>query len=160
MASGDVVLWRIAKDTPDYKASDLSGGGAKAMGGRWNSKGLPVVYAASTIALATLETLAHLGDNIAIRNAFLVRIVVPKSLWAARQTIDAASLPLTWVAEPPGAASIGCGDAWLRANTGALMLVPSIIVPEEYNVLINPGHPSAARITAAVTRQYIYDPRL
>jgi RES domain-containing protein len=160
MAGGEVILWRISKETPDYKAADLTGGGAKAMGGRWNRKGTAVVYAASTIALATLETLAHLGDNIPIRNAFLVSIVVPASVWAARKTVGAASLPATWVAEPPGATSIDFGDAWLRSGAGALMLVPSIIVPEEYNVLINPAHPSTAQLTSAVTRQYIYDPRL
>ncbi len=160
MAGAEVILWRISKETPDYKAADLTGGGAKAMGGRWNRKGTAVVYAASTIALATLETLAHLGDNIPIRNAFLVSIVVPASVWAQRQTVEAASLPPAWVAEPPGAASIDFGDAWLRSGAGALLLVPSIIVPEEYNVLINPAHPSTVRITSAVTRQYIYDPRL
>jgi RES domain-containing protein len=160
MAIGDVMLWRISKETPDYKANDLSGGGAKKMGGRWNTKGIALVYASTTIALATLETLAHLGDNISIRNAFLVQITVPKSVWAARDIITAASLPPTWVAEPPGAASTDFGDAWLVSRAGALMLVPSIIVPEEYNVLINPAHPSAARITSAVTRQYLYDPRL
>jgi RES domain-containing protein len=111
MAGGDVVLWRISKETPDYQANDLTGGGAKTMGGRWNRKGTAVVYAASTIALATLETLAHLGDNIPIRNAFLVSIVVPASVWAARETITAASLPATWVAQPPGATSIDFGDA-------------------------------------------------
>jgi RES domain-containing protein len=160
MAGAEVILWRVSKETPDYTASDLSGGGAKTMGGRWNRKGSAVVYAASTIAVATLETLAHLGDNIPIRNAFLVSITVPPSVWAARRTVEAASLPVTWVAGPPGAASIDFGDAWLRSGAGALMLVSSIIVPEEYKVLINPAHPSTARITSAVARQYIYDPRL
>lgn len=160
MASGNVLVWRISKETPDYKASDLSGGAAKTTGGRWNRKGREVVYAASTIALATLETLVHLGNNMFIRNAFLVSITVPESVWAARKTIQAASLPATWLSEPPGSASLDIGDDWLRSNAGALLLVPSIIVPEEYNVLINPNHPSAARIGSAVTRQYICDPRL
>lgn len=160
MASGDVLLWRISKETPDYKAIDLTGGGAKVMGGRWNRKGTAAVYAASTIALATLETLAHLGESISIRNAFLVSITVPRLVWAARESISAASLPPTWLAEPPGATSIDFGNAWLRSKIGALLLVPSIIVPEEYNVMINPAHPSAAQMTSAVTRQYIYDPRL
>ena len=82
MARGDVALWRIAKHTADYAATDLTGGGAKACGGRWNAKGTPVVYAANTIALATLETLAHLGGNVAIRNAFLVRIDAPAPVWS------------------------------------------------------------------------------
>ena len=160
MTRADVALWRIAKHTADYAATDLSGGGARACGGRWNGKGVPMVYAATTIALATLETLAHLGDNIAIRNAFLVRIDVPAPVWKSRQTITAGELPPTWLAEPPGSTSIDAGNAWLASGACALLLVPSVIVPEEYNVLINPLHPLANKLTASVVRQYIYDPRL
>lgn len=160
MAAAEVHLWRIAKHTLQYRADDLSGGGAKITGGRWNSKGQPVVYAATGIALATLETLAHLGDNIAIRNAFLVRISVPPALWKQRQIISTEQLDPTWNAEPPGSTSVALGDAWLHGAGSALLLVPSVIVPEEYNVLINPAHAASARITASVLRQFIYDPRL
>ena len=159
-AQHDTVLWRIAKETPDYPADDLGGGGPKAVGGRWNRKGTAAVYASTSIALATLETLAHLGGNISIRNAFLVRIHVPPALWAQRRIVSIASLPPAWLAEPPGAASVDFGDAWLRAQAHLLLLVPSIIVPEEYNVVINPAHPSAARLSAIVARQHVYDPRL
>ena len=160
MTRADVALWRIAKHTADYAATDLGGGGARACGGRWNAKGVPAVYASTTIALATLETLAHLGDNIAIRNAFLVRIDVPASVWKSRQTITAGELPPTWLAEPPGSTSIDAGNAWLAQRAAALLLVPSVIVPEEYNVLINPLHPQASKLAAAVVRQFVYDPRL
>lgn len=152
-------VWRIAKHTADYRADDLSGGGAKITGGRWNSKGNAVVYAASTIALATLETLAHLGDNIAIRNAFLVRVDIPPSVWRLRQIVDAQILEPTWLAEPPGSTTIGYGDIWLNAMRSPLLLVPSVIVPEEHNVLINPHHPSNKKLTTTVARQFIYDPR-
>lgn len=154
------AVWRIAKHTPQYSADDLTGGGAKITGGRWNSKGKPLVYAASTIALATLETLAHLGDSIAIRNAFLVRIDIPLTMWRRRAVIEAGSLDVTWVAEPPGSTTIVAGDDWIDAAAEPLLLVPSVLVPEEYNVLINPAHPSSRKITATVTRQFIYDPRL
>lgn len=160
MAAGDVVLWRIAKETPDYPAHDMSGGGAKAVGGRWNRKGTAAVYASTTIALATLETLVHLGGNISIRNAFLVRIEVPAALWAQRRAVTLSSLPAAWLAEPPGAASIDVGDTWLRTQAHLLLLVPSIIVPEEYNVVINPAHPSARQLGSSVARQSVYDPRL
>jgi RES domain-containing protein len=160
MAHGDVVLWRIAKETPDYAADDLSGGGAQAVGGRWNRRGTAAVYASTTIALATLETRAHLGGNIGIRNAFLVCTTVPALLWDQRHIVALAGLPRAWMAEPPGAASIDLGDAWLRAQLHAVLLVPSIIVPEELNAVINPAHPDASRITARVVRQSVYDPRL
>jgi RES domain-containing protein len=154
------VLWRIAKHTALYPATDMRGGGAKLTGGRWNSKGIPVVYASTTIALATLETLAHLGDDIAIRNAFLVQIDVPAAVWKKREVITADDLPPTWLAEPPGLTTIKFGDDWLRDLSAPLLLVPSVIIPEEYNVLINPLHGDAGAIKAQVRRQYIYDPRL
>lgn len=159
MAQDGVFLWRIAKETPDYAAADLTGGGAKIMGGRWNRKGTPGVYASTSIALAILETLAHLGGNVSIRNAFLVRMMVPSALWAQRATVGVDSLPPAWLAEPPGIASIAAGENWLRARAHALLLVPSIMVPEEYNVVINPLHPGAVQITARVARQHVYDPR-
>ncbi|MBK4736757.1 RES family NAD+ phosphorylase [Noviherbaspirillum pedocola] len=159
MASS-VALWRIAKHTPDYRADDLSGGGAKKVGGRWNGKGRAVVYASRSIALATLETLAHLGDDIAIRNAFLVRIDVPQAVWRRREYIASEDLDPTWRAEPPGMSTIEFGNAWLADCSAALLEVPSVLVPEECNVLINPAHPDAKRLVAAVLRQFIYDPRL
>jgi RES domain-containing protein len=160
MPRGARPVWRIAKQSSEYRADDLTGGGAKITGGRWNSKGTPVVYAAASIALATLETLAHLGDNIAIRNAFLVRIDIPASVWRLRNTVAADDLAPTWLAEPPGSTSISLGDAWLADNHAPLLLVPSVIVPEEHNVLINPLHPANRRIKAEVVRQFVYDPRL
>jgi RES domain-containing protein len=160
VARGDQQVWRIAKHTPEFHAADLSGGGAKSTGGRWNSKGKAVVYGASTIALATLETLAHMGDNIAIRNAFLVKINVPAAVWRAREIVEASDLDITWLAEPPGSTTIQFGDDWLDTASAPLLLVPSVIVPEEYNLLINPAHPATAKITAAVARQFVYDPRL
>jgi RES domain-containing protein len=160
MSATAVVLWRIAKHTAEYRADDLSGGGAKATGGRWNSKGNAVVYTSSSIALATLETLAHLGDRIAIRNIFLVRVEVPAAVWDQREYVDASELDPTWVAEPPGLTTIEFGDNWIQGCTAPLLEVPSVMVPEEKNVLINPMHPLARRIKASVARQYMYDPRL
>lgn len=155
-----VVLWRIAKNTAQYPADDMTGGGAKTVGGRWNSKGLAVVYSSPTISLATLETLAHIGDDIAARNRFLIRIEVPDSVWNAREVLDVSALDPTWLSEPPGMASIAVGDEWLRAGSSALFLVPSVIIPDECNVLINPLHPDAQQIKAGVVRQFVYDPRL
>jgi RES domain-containing protein len=71
-----IVLWRIAQETRDYQAEDLSGGGAAKIGGRWNSVGKAIVYTSQSVALAYLESLAHLGRE-APRNRFLIRVVVP-----------------------------------------------------------------------------------
>lgn len=155
-----VHLWRITKATKNSTADDLSGRGAARVGGRWNSKGCHVVYAASSIALACLEMLVHAGDNIAVRNQFLVRIDVPEGVWEQRQVRLPSDLDPTWLAEPPAASSVAVGDQWLTSIASALLAVPPVVIPEEFNLLINPAHPDAQLITATVVRQFIYDPRL
>jgi RES domain-containing protein len=160
MPRGSEHIWRIATHTANVHAVSLNGDGARITGGRWNSKGRPAVYASSTIALATLETLMHLGGSVGARNAFLVRITVPASVWRGREIVEANDLEVTWLAEPAGSTSIEFGDAWLDRLSAPLLLVPSVIVPEEFNVLLNPAHRAIARMSASVIRQFLYDPRL
>jgi RES domain-containing protein len=155
-----VVLWRIATDTPEYEAHDLGGKGAEKTGGRWNRPGRPVVYSASSVALACLETVVHLNAAGLPLNRFLVRIEVPDELWQARRTLTPADLPVGWSAIPEGKVSLDIGDGWLQDARTALLAVPSVIVPEESNVLINPLHPQAAGIHAAKVRPWFYDQRL
>ena len=93
------LLWRIAVDTPDYTADDLSGRGAERTGGRWNAKGSAMLYTSESIALACLETLVHLtgGDPLPL-NRYLVSITVPDVAWMARTIFD-RSTP-GWDAQP------------------------------------------------------------
>ena len=153
-------LWRIATDTKHYEADDLSGAGAKITGGRWNAPGDAVVYTSETQALACLETVVHLNAGGLPLNRILVAITIPAAIWAAARTETQASLPVGWDADPSGRASVQFGTAWLRANASALLRVPSIIVPDEYNVLMNPLHPDSRAITATKIRKWLYDPRL
>ncbi len=155
-----VALWRIATDSRDYEAHDLSGKGAEKSGGRWNRPGRPLVYSATTIALACLETVVHLNAAGLPLNRFLVRIDVPDDLWAARQVMQARALPVGWSAVPGGKVSLDAGDQWLQSGATALLVVPSVIVPEEFNVLINPQHAHAARIQGEKVRPWFYDGRL
>ena len=154
------TVWRIATDTPAYEADDLSGAGAKTTGGRWNALGTPLVYASQTRALACLETVVHLNAGGLPLNRYLVDVTIPDDLWDDASTTSPASLPVGWDAEPPGRASIGFGANWIRSGATALLIVPSVIVPEEFNVLINPQHSDSARITAGKVRKWLYDPRL
>jgi RES domain-containing protein len=153
------VLWRIAQETREHRADDLSGGGAAKTGGRWNSIGKAVVYTSRSVALAYLETLAHLGRETP-RNRFLVRLVVPDKIWDQALWAKEKDLPKTWRAEPAGIGSAQFGDKWLAAGKSALLCLPSVIVPEDTNVLINPNHEDAVSIQARVQRQLLYDPRL
>jgi RES domain-containing protein len=151
------TLWRIAAVTRTYTADDLSGTGAKNTGGRWNSVGTPMVYCSESIALALLETIVHLRSGGLPLNRYLLRIDVPDDIWAARQTIEPP--PDGWDAQPYGRASVQAGDRWQNAKSSALLSVPSVIVPDERNILINPQHPAAVRITATTLRQWQYDRR-
>lgn len=152
------AAWRIAPVTPEFTADDMTGKGAETTGGRWNDKGIAAVYASENIALACLETIAHFGTSGLPLNRYLVRIDIPDDVFAARRIIDPC--PAGWDAEPYGLPSLRAGAAWVKDGTAAVLDVPSAIVPEERNILINPRHPDAAKIKAGIVRRWLYDPRL
>jgi RES domain-containing protein len=154
------VVWRIATDTPSYTAIDLTGTGAKVSGGRWNRPGTALLYCAENIALACLETFVHLNTGGLPLNRYLVRIEIPDVTWEAASRLTALTAAIGWDAIPTGMVSLDAGDAWAARGSSALLVVPSVIVPEELNILINPLHPDAKAITATKVRKWNYDPRL
>lgn len=151
-----VAVWRIAAEVPAYSANDMTGTGARLTGGRWNSVGRPMVYCASTVALAALESMAAMSTGALPYNRFLVRLDVPDTAWAAHETL---APPAGWDAIPEGRASIKAGDAWAASLRSLILRVPSVIIPEEFNVLLNPLHPDIELINATTIRKWIYDPR-
>lgn len=150
-------LWRIAAETRQYAAQDISGAGAAIHPGRWNDLGQAVVYCASTISLAVLETAAYIDDGGFPLNRFLVELDVPDLVWAAKEECAPDDLPLAWAAIPAGNASVRLGSAWLLSKRSPILLVPSVIVPEEPTVLVNPLHPQSGLITAKVIRRFEYN---
>lgn len=155
-----MVLWRIATDTPDYTADDLSGKGAEVSGGRWNRVGTPMIYASTSRALACLETIVHLaGDKPLPLNRYLVELRMPADSWTDRTTFDPAAYP-GWDAEPAGMVSLDWGTQWAASTSTLLAEVPSIVVPEESNVLLNPRHVDVRRIGVTKIRKWLYDERL
>jgi RES domain-containing protein len=155
-----VSLWRIATEAPAYRSTDLTGKGAEMTGGRWNRKGVPMVYTSATRALACLETLVHFNAGVRLPlNRYLVRIDIPPDCWKQRRHFRILGDHIGWDAEPPGRVSQQFGSQWAADNKSLLLEVPSIIVTEESNVLINPKHPDVARVRAEVVRKWMYDPR-
>jgi RES domain-containing protein len=152
-----VKLWRIASTTRKWKADDLSGAGAAADPGRWNEHNQFVVYTASSLALAILETAAHIDDHGLPLNRFVVEIDVPAAIWKSRKRLDAEDLPAGWNAIPAGMVSVRKGSRWYFAGAHALLDVPSVIAPEERVVIINGKHPHAAQITAKTIRRFDYN---
>jgi RES domain-containing protein len=158
-----VSVWRIGCDTPDYTADDLTGTGAKISGGRWNRKGVAMLYTSSSAALACLETVVHLGASVLPLNRYLVRLEIPEDVFERRQRLQdlaPAKQAVGWDAEPPGRVSLDIGSGWFAANSSAILEVPSVIILEESNFLLNPEHPDVARIVTEKQRRFEYDRRL
>jgi RES domain-containing protein len=155
-----VHLWRVASDTPSWTADDMSGKGAASKGARWNHPGELVTYAATSISLAAWETRAHFGRGTTLPwNRFLVRIDVPDEIWAAREVL-VRLLPVGWDAIPEGLVSRNLGSSWLKSGRTALLTMPSVIIGEEDNVMVNPAHPDCAQIRATKVRRFLYDHRV
>ena len=147
-----MTLWRISNH------ATLDGAGGLRAAGRWHTRGARIVYCAQNPASALLEILVH--AEIAIEDipvAFRwLEIDAPDSV--AVETVDPGLLGPAWRSQP--AATRRLGDHWLAASRSALLRVPSAIVPETWNVLINPLHPGAARIRVARLHQQTVDRRL
>ncbi len=119
-----------------------------------------MVYASDSRSLACMETVVHLsgGDSLPL-NRYLVEVSIPIAVWKSRIELDPAD-HVGWDAEPPGRVSMDWGTAWVQGKTTLLARVPSVIVPEENNILINPWHPDVAKIAAVKIRRWTYDQRL
>ena len=137
----------------------MTGKGAELSGGRWNRAGTALVYASTSRALACLETVVHLAADGLPLNRYLVAVSVPAAAWAAAAEPDPAAL-IGWDAEPAGKVSLEWGTAWAGSRRSLLARVPSVVVPEEANVLVNPMHPDAAEVRAMKVRRWLYDARL
>jgi formylglycine-generating enzyme required for sulfatase activity/RES domain-containing protein len=166
--SGEISIWRIASQGRTWKANNLSGNGAARYPGRWNSLDRPIVYySSSSIALACLETVVHLaGDDPLPFPPQLVRITIPSHHWQQRKIFANeefsgwSSAPTPEHAEDWLAATRAWGDAWLLGLESLLAEVPSVIVPEETNLLLNPRHPAHGVLVAEIVRPWVYDARL
>ena len=147
-------VWRIVK--AKHAVSAFSGEGAARNGGRWNSRGVPMVYASATISLAALETLVHLNPPPHFKYV-VIKIEFDDALI---QTVPIAVLPPDWRLEPPPPPSQAVGDAWVRAGKSAVLAVPSAIISSEVNYLINPAHADFKKISIAKPMPFAFDSRL
>lgn len=158
--SGPILVWRIGTDTPGYLAEDLTGEGAKLTGGRWNRKRVPLLYASVSRSLVCLETMVYLGGGDPLPlNRYLVEITIPEAAWRKR-TVFLAAEHIGWEAEPAGKVSLDWGTTWANDGVSLVAEVPSVVVPEESNVLINSLHRDISPVAARKIRRWTYDARL
>lgn len=150
-----IRAWRIVK--AKHAEAAFSGEGARRYGGRWTSPGAAVVYTASSASLAMLEMLVHVQSQELLKSYILFEVTFEEALVTA---VDVRSLPRTWRRSPPPIAVQRVGDAWLEDAGSAVLRIPSVIVPAEWNYLLNPAHPDFAKIAVGPRRPTKFDPRL
>lgn len=149
-------LYRI---TQERYADDLSGNGAKLFGGRWNSEGLPALYTASSRALALLEILAHTpAKMLDAKPYFLVTIFVPDAV--SILGTDIKKLPAGWDAPDIKNPTQKAGDVFLSEKKYLLLSVPSVIVFEERNLILNPQHADFKKVKIINKRRINFDKRV
>jgi RES domain-containing protein len=137
-------VWRVCR----RPFADLSGEGARLYGGRWNSPGRPMVYAAESAALAVLEMRVHLDlDWRVLPDDYVLMAIETGDLVAETLAVTPAD-------------SRAVGDSWLASGRSALLRAPSFVVPESANVLVNPTYRDAARLAVASIRPFAFDARL
>ena len=148
-----MVAYRIA----DRRHPIFDGTGARLKGGRWNSPGKPVIYAAQTYAGAVLEVLVHANLGFVPRTHSAVSIHIPETVRLEQLDLDAAP---DWDAEDM-LASRAIGDRWLDEQRTAVLLVPSVVLQgRELNVVFNPAHSDFGVIRATPPEPVLWDPRL
>jgi RES domain-containing protein len=127
-------------------------------GGRWNSPGHAIVYAASSLSLAALEYLVHVDVADVPADLIAMEIALPAS--AIVDVVTVGQLPSDWrdTAATPGCQAIG--DSWLARAVSLALALPSVLVPHEQNVLLNPAHHGMAATRIVSVERFAYDPRL
>jgi RES domain-containing protein len=147
--------WRLSK--PRY-AGDLTGQGAARDGQRWNQPGQRAVYLGLTPEITVLEVLVHL-NGVLSAPLVLCRYDIPGTPGLINEP-DPTALPEGWNAIPPGQASAGFGGNWLRGGLQLGLVLPSVVVPQARNLLLNPLHPAMAEVVLVHQEPFQLDQRL
>jgi RES domain-containing protein len=149
-------LWRLCRKA--FAKQPLSGEGGLYASARWHTTPRRVAYASHSLALACLEVLVHLDPELMPRDMVAVAIDVPEEVEITELTIS--DLPKSWRRYPAPRSLQRLGDAWLDGGESAVLRVPSVVVPNELNYLINPLHHDARRIKVVAKSLFSFDPRL
>jgi RES domain-containing protein len=151
------LVWRLAR--PEF-ATELDGMGNFVTGARWNSRGRSVVYASFNLSLCVLESFAHLPAHFRINlpEMIAVRIEFPDD--ASHLEISRSELPSDLSGKDAEQRCLELGDAWLAGREHLVCTMPSVIVPQERNVMINPTHKLMSKVRIVSTERFRFDARL
>ena len=148
-------VYRIARKR---HLNDLTGAGAKTFGGRWNHRGTAMVYTSETRSLAMVEFLVHVSwtqapSDLGIATLEIANEIQPESL-------SPADLPENWRLYPAPLKLADLGSGWVHSKRSLLLRVPSAVVEQEHNILINPGHSDLVGVTVWEVKDLEFDRRL
>ena len=149
-----MIVYRLSKE---QYAKDLSGKGAELFGGRWNSVGNAMIYCAESRALCLLEIAVHTPMGKLPTNYQMISIQIPKN---SIQTVQIDDLPAHWNQFPQLQGTQQIGDEFLEKQNALALKVPSAIVPQEFNILLNPRHPEMKKVSIDSIREFKMDLRL
>jgi RES domain-containing protein len=150
-----IRVWRIC---PAWHAGEpLSCEGARLYGGRWNAKGTRLVYCAESLSLACLENLVHVDIRHLPGDLRSIAFDIPDEV--SRKVLGAGDLPAGWDAVPGPETLKILGSGWAAARAEAILVVPSAVIRDEVNILINPEHPEVGRIGICPPMPFNFDVR-
>jgi RES domain-containing protein len=148
-------VWRICRSI--HAARAFSGDGARLFGGRWNSQGIRIVYASSSLALAAVETFVHLEPNLQPDDLVSIEAEIPAGL--AVERLNLRSLPRKWHELRDDPLRV-IGDRWIRGGKTVALQVPSAAIRREWNVLLNPEHPDFRKLQIERPKAFEFDLRM
>ena len=151
------TVWRL---TPPAFARALDGEGSKFAAGRWNSSGIALLYTSSHLSLGVLEVFVNIPP--ALRDGLdafeAVRLRIPDDAGTTQISIGEFAKMLA-APEPLGACRVA-GDRFIADARDLVLAAPSVIVPEELNLMLNPAHPRMGDVAIVSSRRFRFDPRL
>ena len=150
-----MIVFRLAKSK---YSRDLSGKGAEKTGGRWNSKGVTMVYTSESRALCTAEIAVHIPLGIMPKDFELISVEIPDSIKIFELSVN--DLPKDWNSIPHSGKTQKLGDKFIRENKHAVMKVPSAVVQGDFNYLINSDHEDAKNVKIIKLESFVFDQRL
>jgi RES domain-containing protein len=140
-----------------HQAAAFSGEGARLAGGRWNHKGNRVVYCSESRALAAMEMFVNLDSSLAPSELVFIAVDVPDDIITV---VKLADLPSNWKDYPAPDDVKDIGIEWIVKKTSAALVVPSVVMPEESNLLVNPEHADFGRIKIGKPTKFTFDGRI
>jgi RES domain-containing protein len=151
-----MLVWRVTRKA--HAEQPLTGEGARRFGGRWNHIGTPVVYTSGTLSLAVLEYLVNLPISDLPDDLVSIQLQIPHDL--PLNEIAIQELPKKWRTFPAIEELKDIGTDWVSAGGTAILAVPSVVIPNELNYLINPAHPETRRVKILSVDPFALDVRL